>query len=151
MMRKLLPLAIAGALLSVNAVAAEVGGTANLAGIPVEKKVEVDTSAADKASAKGQAGLDKAAAKKDKSFGKLDKKLQGGKEQAAGIDSMTGLNTSAHVEKAETKKAGAEAHAHEAHQHATDAKAKADANVNNAPAETNKKIQGKLNKMGLGG
>lgn len=151
MMRKLLPLAIAGALMSANAFAAEIGGTANVAGIPVEKKVNVDTSAADKASAKGQAGLDKAAAKKDKSFGKADKQLQAGKEQAAGIDGMTGLNTSAHLDKAEAKKAEAANKAHDAHQHATDAKGKADAEAGNAPAEANKKIQGKLNKLGLGG
>ncbi len=161
-MRKLLPLAIAGALFSFNAVAADVGVDVNVAGVPVQKTVGVvDTSgatnAASKASAKGQAGLDKAAEKKGKAFGKVDNKLQAGKEQAAALDGMTGLNTSAHLDKVEGKKAEAEAKVDAAHQHAADAKAKGDAAtaqandaVNNAPAAANSKLQGKLNKFGLG-
>lgn len=161
MMRKLLPLAIAGALMSTTALAADVGVAVNVAGVPVEKKVEVKTTgienAAAHASEQGQAGLDKAAAAKARAEEKADKKMKAGKDKAATLDAMTGLNTGAAVEQADGKlkegkdKAGKAQKKAEAAKAEADAKAKAATDaVNNAPAEANKKLQDKINATGFG-
>lgn len=157
MLIKTLPVAIAAALFSATSFAASVGVDTNVMGIAVEKKVDVNTDAVtdkgDKASAAAQSKLDKAAAQKAKLLNKADKKSAAVKEQAATVDSMTGLNTSAHVGHAEAKKAEAQSKVDAVEQKANDAKAQGDAAndaVKNAPTKANEKIQGKLNKA-LGG
>lgn len=162
MMNKLLPLAIAGMLLSAPVLAADVGVDVNVAGIPVQKSVEVDTTgvenAANNASAQGQAGLEKAAAAKGKLSLGLDKKLKQAKGHAALLDSVAGTNASAKLDAVETKKAEAETAADAGLEQAAAAKQQGDAAVqgagaqaSEAPAAASEKLQGKINKkLGFG-
>lgn len=105
MMRKLLlPLAIAGALISVNAMADD----------------DATGGVADQINAKSQAALDKANAKEDKVSEKADKKLNRFKGYSNSIDSATGLNTGKYVDKAQEKKDQANDKVHEKQQNAND-------------------------------
>lgn len=161
MIRKLLPLAIAGAMMTSTAMAAGVGLDVNVAGFKVDKKADVKTEAAQdatgKASAKADAGLGKANAANAKANAKVDGKMGAAKEQAGMVDALTGTNTSESVGKADAKVKAAQSKADAASKTAADAKAGADAHVhagheavNTAPAAANAKVQGKLNAMGLG-
>lgn len=145
-MRKiLLPLALTSALAAVagSAFAFDLGAS-----------IDKANGAVDKANAKAQAGLDAGAQAQANASAKVDAKSAEVKANAAGIDAATGLNTSASVDKANTKvqahKAKAEKSASRAQQKAGEKKAAVNAKVDAGKGQA-AEVQATAAGLGVGG